>query len=238
MTPLGYVIYHGYSMLDSDVPIVVIMTLTSKNAKTGNMVQTWILRADMSPLDALTQNLDEPICGTCVHRLERTCYVNVARAPQQVYKAWLKGLYPTASPKELGHALWRRALRIGAYGDPAAVPISVWDTIAPMASSSTGYTHMWKDFPALSKYCMASVESVGERMRAKAMGFRTFRVKGVLQRRDKSEEARCPASREGSYKLTCEACGVCNGTRSGFNGDVAITIHGARMKRFDQERLF
>lgn len=238
MNPTGYVIYHGYSMLDSDVPIVAIMTVASRNPKTGNMVQIWILRADMLPLAAVTEDLDGPICGTCVHRILRTCYVNVSRAPQQIYKAWLRGNYPVAHLKTLARVLKGRAMRIGAYGDPAAVPLSVWQTIVPMASSSTGYTHMWRTFPELSKYCMASIESPAERAQAVALGFRTFRVMGPLQRREKYVEAQCPASREGGHKLTCEECGACNGTRTGILGNVAIMVHGAKMKNFDQRSLF
>ena len=47
----GFVLYDGPSVLDGQ-PIVVIATMETSNRKTGNMVQTWILRSDISPTDA------------------------------------------------------------------------------------------------------------------------------------------------------------------------------------------
>lgn len=47
----GFVLYEGPSVLDG-APIVAIATMSTKNAKTGAMVQTWILRANMAPLAA------------------------------------------------------------------------------------------------------------------------------------------------------------------------------------------
>jgi hypothetical protein len=42
----GVVLYEGPSELDGK-PIVVVATFNSVNDKTGNMVQTWIIRSDM-----------------------------------------------------------------------------------------------------------------------------------------------------------------------------------------------
>ena len=44
----GFIMYQGPSMLDG-APIVVIATMSTSNVKTGQMVQTWILRADINP---------------------------------------------------------------------------------------------------------------------------------------------------------------------------------------------
>jgi len=56
----GAIVYQGPSMIDG-APIVAIVTgLTrkSKNEKTGNMAQVFILRADMSPLQAIASGAD------------------------------------------------------------------------------------------------------------------------------------------------------------------------------------
>ena len=63
----GFVFYRGKSPIDG-APIVAIATLESKNGKTGDMVQTWILREDISPLMAIKTGADRSICGNCVHR--------------------------------------------------------------------------------------------------------------------------------------------------------------------------
>ena len=47
----GFIFYRGKSPIDR-APIVGIATLESKNGKTGNMIQTWILRTDTHPLEA------------------------------------------------------------------------------------------------------------------------------------------------------------------------------------------
>ena len=48
----GVILYQGPSLLDG-APIVVILTFSTDNAKTGDMLQTWILRADMPPTVAI-----------------------------------------------------------------------------------------------------------------------------------------------------------------------------------------
>ena len=44
--PTGYVIYDGPSLADG-APIIVIATIKSGNSKTGDMLQTWIIRKDI-----------------------------------------------------------------------------------------------------------------------------------------------------------------------------------------------
>ena len=106
----GAVLWRGASLIDG-APIVVIATglaQGSSNSKTGAMVQTYILRADVSPVDAVRTGQDSAICGTCVHRgrddgsgtgrhVGRTCYVNVGQGPRAVWAAWKRGRYANAS---------------------------------------------------------------------------------------------------------------------------------------------
>ena len=61
------IIYSGPSMLDGQ-PIIVVAIVTSGNVKTGNMLQTHIIRADVSPMHASKTGADFSICGNCTHR--------------------------------------------------------------------------------------------------------------------------------------------------------------------------
>ena len=67
---LGYIVYEGPSELTGE-PIVVIINRVhsaSVNDKTGALVQSFIIRSDVNPADALKTGADRAICGDCVHR--------------------------------------------------------------------------------------------------------------------------------------------------------------------------
>src|SRR5271165_5264167 len=119
--PRGYILYRGPSMLDG-APIVAIATMHSENRKTGNMVQTWILREDLSPVDASKAHADASICGDCKHRwsLGGACYVNIGQAPGGIWRAYKRGAYLETCYVTLRTIGAGRAVRLGAYGDPAA----------------------------------------------------------------------------------------------------------------------
>src|SRR5262245_43317979 len=145
------VLFSGVSEIDGRTPIVVIATglrRESDNRKTGPMVQVWILRADMLPTEAVGSRADAGICGGCPHRKQvecgRTCYVNVGAAPQGILRAWERGSYVVAALSELSELFAGRLVRLGAYGDPAAVPSEVWDAVLERAAGHTGYSHQWK----------------------------------------------------------------------------------------------
>ena len=65
----GLIVYEGKSEIDG-APIVVILTAIngSMNPKTGHMVQSFILRADIDPITAAKAGHDVSICGQCEHR--------------------------------------------------------------------------------------------------------------------------------------------------------------------------
>lgn len=238
----GYVLWRGASLLDGQ-PIMVIATgfdIASKNAKTGDMIQTWILRSDLTPGDALRTGEDKSICGDCKHR-GRTCYVMVHWGVTQVWKAAQRGKYPELNRAHLALTGRGHTIRLGTYGDPAAVPISVWQRFISQAKTSTGYTHQWRDVESwpLMEFCMASVDTPAEREEAKALGWRTFRVRTsaepVLDR-----EVVCPASAEAGHKTTCEECRACGGLSSKAKADIVIKVHGSptRARAFENGDLF
>jgi len=246
---MGYIAYEGPSRIDGK-PIVCIVTGVgdrkadrSKNEKTGPMAQSWILRSDISPLDAISSGEDESICGSCplrgiiekmkgaepINRL-RPCYVTVRNAPRQIYEAYHRGLY---TPLE--DATWRtQATRLGSYGDPAAMPYKVSvDLIRRGNGKNTGYTHQHSDrrFRPMRKLVMASVHTVDQALKAQSEGWRTFRT---MQAGDTlmDNEILCPASKEAGYRLTCETCKACSGTGVSLSRhkavNVALYAHGSK----------
>jgi hypothetical protein len=259
--PNGYVIYHGPSEIDSQ-PIIAIATgfeNKSLNRKTGpDLLQVWILREDISPVDAVLNGADFSICGSCSLRgipektrvTDRKCYVPVNRAPVSVWRCYQRGAYPLTvephkvqqhcDPKypEIGQdalpdLFAGRGIRLSAYGDPAAVPCRIWYAATSRAEYWTGYTHQWRTCDRIfAKWCMASCETHDDRMLAKALGYRTFRIAEFDARADRGpHEIVCPASAEMGHKTTCDHCRACGGYSSKAQTDVVITIHGTGIKK-------
>ena len=240
--PNGIVLYRGPSMLDG-APIVVIATgLASKslNEKTGDLIQTWIIREDVSPTVAVNTGADASICGTCPHRgrivdgrnVGRSCYVTIFQAPLNVWKSYHRGIYPAATPEQARDILAGRKVRLGSYGDPAALPFAVWSVALAKTEARTGYSHAWRSVsPALAQFVMASCDSTQDATDAKALGYRTFRVTSLPAPADKRRgEVVCGASKEAGYKTTCAACLACGGNGAKARADIVITVHGAAGK--------
>ena len=238
---LGYIVYEGPSELDGS-PIVVIINkikAASKNAKTGALVQSFIIRSDINPVEALKTGDDAAICGHCIHRPSLAaytgappCYVNVGRSVASVYKAYKRGSYTKASPGEVALYLTGLKLRIGTYGDGAAAPIDVWQQLTQFTADHVGYSHQWLnpsfDHEAWGKLVMASADTIDEAAQANLYGMRVFRVSIGT---DKNPgEVSCPASAEGGKKTTCENCMLCAGTSKAAK-DIVIADHALGYKR-------
>lgn len=227
------IIYRGPSRIDG-APIVVVFLPGSTNRKTGNMAQTYIIRDDMSPSDASRSGADVSICGACVHRgrmengalAGRSCYVTLFHGPRAVYDGVRRGIYPDVSSDSakisaLGSG---QLVRLGTYGDPAAVPLHVWDSLLSAAAGHTGYTHQWKA-PRLrdvTKYCQASCDTVTDVEKASDLGLGIFYV---MPNGGETPDGffRCPASAEAGKKKTCADCLMCDGI--GGNR-IGIDAHG------------
>jgi len=193
------ILYRGPSRIDG-APIVVIGVFPAgsvTNAKTGRMVQTFILRDDMSPIQAIQSAADSSICGSCRHRdpsggfANRSCYVNIGQAPTSVYRAFARGSYPMLSAADIRELGRGRMVRLGTYGDPAAAPVEVWRDLVSGAIGHTGYSHQWRaEFAQdLRALCMASVDSALELEEARAAGWRTRRRRS--RRRCACSPTRC-----------------------------------------------
>jgi len=235
--PNGLILWEGASSIDG-APIVVIATgfaRDSRNAKTGAQIQTWILRSDIAPNEALRTGDDQSVCGDCVHRPllagqlgAARCYVQVAWAPTTIWKAYRAGMYEHVNPRAVGYHLNEvKDWRFGAYGDPAAAPFWLWQDLAAEARSVTGYTHQWRTCDQrFAEVCMASVDSLAEREEATAMGWRTFRVSEPGETVSDGE-AHCQASKEMGQKVQCADCRACGGTGSKARCGILIWDHDA-----------
>lgn len=230
--PTGYVLWRGLSPINQQ-PIVAVVTITSANRKTGNMMQVWILAEDGDPVDNVQDGGDIAICGNCPHRKNslgvRTCYVNVGQAPLSVYRTWRSGGYPhinTLSADGKSKLFKGRGIRWGAYGDPACIPASVLTECNALASYHTAYTHQWRESWAAAHrgILMASCDSVTDHDEAKAAGWSTFTVASVNARVTHAKQ--CPATVEHST-AQCITCGLCNGSRA----DIFVHAHGPSAKR-------
>jgi len=227
---IGAVIYEGPSMLDGS-PIVVIVTgfRKSRNAKTGNLLQTWIMRSDMDPVAASKEGADDSICGDCPQRQSQggACYVTLVQAPLTVWRAWQRGRYADWTARFPDNALEGRSFRFGSYGDPAAVPANIWRRVRSQKLAGwAGYTHQWRTATHLRPFLMASVDDEAEGNEAREDGWRTFRVRGPAELTIFTEEVDCPSDR-----VSCVSCGLCRGNAR-IAKSIVIAAHGSLVGRF------
>lgn len=225
--PRGYILHET-------AEYVVIASLESKNRKTGNMVQVWILYRHESPLDAIRSGNDAKICFDCPHR-GTTCYVDLSRAPLAVWTAYTAGRYAYLPMERYAEVFADRKVRFGAYGESVCVPLEIMRAIASVARGWTGYTHQWRkpEYQAYRAYVMASCDSVADAEQAAAMGWRRFRVR-TKQQPLLAGEISCPASDEMGKRTECVRCGLCNGVASASDArkNIAIIVHGSGAKNF------
>lgn len=234
----SYILYEGDSRLEN-VLITVVATgfkQKSKNTKTGNTIQTFILVDRMKPVDAWHEGADYAVCGDCVHRGvktgKRSCYVNLGHAPTQVWKAYKRGKYqPIIHNAELFSG---RTVRIGSYGDPVAVPIEIWENIISHTNNVLAYTHLWRlpEAQDYKSFCMASCDTETDRLIAKELGWRTFRI--VPNGTEPSEklmhnEMVCTNT---THNIQCNQCKLCNGNIYKSAKDIVIEAHGCGAKQF------
>lgn len=247
-------LWEGPSPFDGKKIMVVLGNYATDNAnkKIGEeMCQIWVL-----PVGEWDDKLDRPfplpreayegkkptVCGSCSH-LGKGCYVMWWR---------LRGLWESARDQKplverrggvrlLDQLMDGQYLRLGAAGDPLAMPFWLAKMMVDSARFHTSYTHAWYNFeiPNLEGWksiSMASVDSEKEYQAAKTLGWRTFRtikapkVEGVAELKLLDREIECPSD---SHGRTCAQCKLCNGNkRSNKIKDIAIKVHGSNLYRF------
>lgn len=204
-------------------PVVVIATgiHNSSNPKTGPVVQFYILPERGDPKRHVDEGTDATVCGDCIHRPSEggDCYVSTQWAPRNLLTALRRGAVRAAPPSLFDGAY----VRLGAWGDPAMVPLHVWQPIVRGAAQIVGYTQQWHNLPASEwGFLMASCEDEATMRHAQSTGWRTFRV---LYEDDVplDGESECLAT---AAHIPCIACGGCDGRSA--RPSYYIRAHGTR----------
>ncbi len=271
----GVILWRGKSLINGEPIVAVACKIAdankSANTKTGAMVQTFILPdpkahgiecAGNRPAkiqDWLERTGARSICGDCPHAwqydpaLDRykkgSCYVREYQSPAAVLGAVYRESYPVAGvdfPKRwIADIVAGLSVRLGAYGDPAAVPAMLWARLVSKAKSRTGYTHQWDSAHDKARlnafymraFLMASCDSVADYNAATRLGFRAFLVTPRGDASPRENMTLCPASSEFEQlhgrKTNCAKCGLCSGAMGkGENKkSVFIPAHGATASR-------
>ena len=232
----GIVLWQGKSLYDGKRIMVVASGIFEKteNRKTGDMVQIWIMRKDINPIKAKKDEEYKSYCGNCKmidNKFGDLCYVNCCHGPLPVFNNYHDGGYRSYQDGDL-ELLKDRYVRVGAIGDPAFVPIEVWDIICNSCKGFTGYTHQWnnpKTDQNLKKYFMASCDSITgytkEFEQAQEMGWKTFRIREGLNNPLADNEFICPASKEAGNLTDCQHCGACSGNSNSSRKNPVIIYH-------------
>lgn len=226
------VVWRGKSLIDGS-PIQALLTIKHSNRKIGSRtVQLWILPM----FYPFTQNKanrqsHNGVCGACPmggqytgQDTKRTCYVNA----MSVNTVW-KGVNELSVNMKLAldvlDLLHAPVLRLGAWGDPAAVPKRIINKLAKACVASIGYTHQWKQLDQLKGLVMASTSSDVEAREAQAQGWKTYRI-GTA--RAGKGEIECP-----SKLKSCDQCQLCDGSTV----NVFIEPHGVGTKEIKAKML-
>ena len=237
LTITGLTIYDGPSKLNGQ-DIIAVATLKSKNSKTGNLVQVHILPKNLAPTEAINSGQDKSVCqcqlrgilqkqtieGKVTTRNKgRICYCLAYQAPTNIWKKFQAGGYPQLD-KTTAFLIKGRQIRLGAIGDPSAIPMKVWDKLLKLGNGHTSYTHQWDrpKYRYLNKFSQASTHTMHDTMVAQAINFRTFRISQTGEPIRRLKERVCLAT----FGKQCSECMLCNGNRA----NIVIKIHGSKAK--------
>ena len=211
-------IWQGKSRFNGEDISAYLTYKKSENRKTGEIPQVWILADAMSPTDAVASGDDRAVCHLCEYSWYRRkltgskvkCYVLPFAAPRSV---WVSSRDKNVcSYRDYAPIIKDRVLRLGAYGDPCAVPISVWYKLRSVGlKRMLAYTHQWhlKGNQRYRSICLAST-TPDNREHAIALGWKTFTT--VPKGSDYDKPCLCPASTTSPHygTVTCGTCGLCD----------------------------
>ena len=259
----SFVLWRGVSALDNKTAIAAVLVLDSTNrkmttAEAPSVAQLYIILDNVHPVEGVKTGQDAAICGSCPHRYlfdatgeavegSRTCYVGM-HSVAAVYKA--TSSKPLTPISDISDGLSKSMLRIGAYGDPLALPFDLVDELCNIAGRNsrtlsrsprrwTGYTHAWRreDLdPRWSRYVMASCDTVEDVRTASALGWRCFYVANatgdapVLSVSEDLKLRRClsDSSVKGASLTPCSLCRLCYGKEGDEDQALSVFIerHG------------
>jgi hypothetical protein len=119
-------------------------------------------------------------------------------------------------------------VRLGTYGDPAAVPAYIWESLLSQAVGHTAYSHQSGLVGAAfdPAIMMESADSLEQAKAAWGQGRRTFRIVKSVSDIVAGKEILCPASAEAGKRTSCADCGLCGGAKIKAKS-IAIPAHGA-----------
>ena len=222
----GFVIWSGLSPMDNTTPIAAIVTLKSGNGKTGNMLQTWVMRTDIPPIDVVQSKQDDPICGDCNFKSHNGCYVRIDTAPTKIYKSFIKGNYLVLNFADIALLSVGRQARIGTYGDPCMIPTNIWQQLIKNSSGHTGYTHGY-NLPffdvKLLDICMLSADTLADSIKYNKLGYRTFTAIAGDENIPPGQLV-CPYF---TNEVPCIDCLLCDGSM-GNGKSIIAPIHGIK----------
>lgn len=227
----SYIYWKGLSELNGE-PIILILTgikNPSQNRKTGPMVQSYILKEGIKPTEDRKEGAFS-VCGECP--IKSACYVG---------DHYLNNIYDgSLKPKDRfpPNLLKGRTLRVGAYGDPAAVPYQVWNRLIKSSEGWTGYTHQWRTCDQQFRHiCMASVESEEAMREAWEKGWKTYRV-GLETEFPVQGEMDCPYYIfQHEPKMQCIQCQLCSGDSIPQKNGIFVRVHGNLKRKKNFEKL-
>ena len=179
----------------------------SQNSKTGPMAQLWIY-------DATTAAPTEANCGTCELKTSKNAYGHSCYAarlrPMRTMLERCRNKQPNLWAAVASLRRNCMPLRLGAFGDPAAIPPEYTKALVSAARFSLGYTHDWfnRRSEHLRGVCQASVESDADMRVAHLFAWKTFRVGSGPDMFH--SEVHCPGQ---LHKRTCLECQRCDGKR-------------------------
>ena len=232
--------------IDPDgAPLTVTVTgleRPSKNAKTGDMLQVAIMRADKLPSLAARDGADRSVCGSCQLRPSLgnkiKCYVKLWRSFNQIYRSTIAaGAAVTESIGELIAPLQRcnepgakhsrrrcahktgkpLGVRLGSYGDPSFIDLDLITELCPPGRPRTGFTHRWREIPiAYADYMMGSLDPETHPDRAAARAEANalgFSTYAVLER-GAAPSVGSVICPHTTHGIACADCGLCAGALS------------------------
>ena len=204
----------------------------STNIKTGPMLQCYFVPSGHHPVEAQKTGSDASVCHTCPqrHSTGGGCYVSphgLLSLPTAIDNAALLGANDINTLPEV---LSGRSIRIGAWGDPASVPVSVTKALVTATPHRTGYTHFPHRAPHLKHYVQASCDTLARSKQLQSKGWSTFRVSRAPETTMQPNEILCPHYTQG---IQCIACRLCDGR----SANVVAPIHGNRSKQYRTDAI-
>jgi hypothetical protein len=229
-------VYTGPSRYTGE-PVIAWITLTSKNAKTGDMITLWITADHGAPSKAA--------CGNCA-QLDNGCYAQqgtpsmACRSSLRAIRRWQAGAdNGTMDGRALTLAQWRLVLghailRNAGWGDSSALPAGIVSRLHTAAASVRAYTHDPSQVLARS---MLSVESAAAYAAGVAAGHRvaavvpadTGKVGGMPV---PAGAVVCPAISTAG-KVGCDRCTLCSGSDRPTAPHVLFPAHGPGWRKAD-----